>query len=284
MFVLLSVTLCFICYLLCLKLIYNRFNRLWPSSWNNILRSSSRAKGVNLLPIRDPIALTCENDARVLFVTAHPDDECMFFAPAIIKLTELNATVYLLCLSSGNYYNQGAQRKEELFSSCAVLGIPAHRVTIIDNKELQDDPKTEWSISLTAPLILKHITTYSINLVLTFDEGGVSGHANHIAIYKSLSHLAFVGRLPEDCQVLSLHTISILRKYLSIFELPISWLIPSSFFCILGPNEYKKAKEAMLHHRSQLLWFRHVYILLSRYMYVNTFRAVPMEKKKVRFY
>ncbi|KAF4072982.1 hypothetical protein AMELA_G00253760 [Ameiurus melas] len=151
-------------------------------------------------------------------------------------------------------------------------------------KELQDDPKTEWSIALTASLILKHIATYSINLVLTFDEGGVSGHANHIAIYKAFSHLAFVGRIPEDCQVLSLQTISILRKYLSIFELPISWLLPSSFCCIIGPNEYKKAKEAMFHHRSQLLWFRRLYILFSRYMFVNTFRAVPVEKNDVKFY
>ncbi|XP_058239232.1 N-acetylglucosaminyl-phosphatidylinositol de-N-acetylase isoform X2 [Hemibagrus wyckioides] len=168
MFVLLSVTLCFLGYLLCLKLIYNRFNRLWPSSCDSILPPSSRAKGVNFMPTRDPR----ENDARavdgvrVLLVTAHPDDECMFFAPAVLKLTESNAAVYLLCLSSGNYYNQGAQRKEELLGSCAVLGIPAHRVTIIDNKELPDDPKTEWSISLTAPLILKHITTYSINLAI----------------------------------------------------------------------------------------------------------------------
>ncbi|XP_026778202.3 N-acetylglucosaminyl-phosphatidylinositol de-N-acetylase [Pangasianodon hypophthalmus] len=293
MFVLLSVALCFLGYLMCIKLIYNRFNKLWPSSRNNILRSSSRAKDVNSLLSRDPPGLpcrTCETDARaldgvrVLLVTAHPDDECMFFAPAVLKLSESNAAVYLLCLSSGNYYNQGAQRKEELLGSCAVLGIPAHRVTVIDNKELQDDPKTEWSIALTASLILKHITTYSINLVLTFDEGGVSGHANHIAIYKALSHLAFVGRIPEDCQVLSLHTISILRKYLSIFELPISWLLPSSFCCIIGPNEYKKAKEAMLRHRSQLLWFRRLYILFSRYMFVNTFRAVPVEKKDLKFY
>ncbi|KAF5903163.1 N-acetylglucosaminyl-phosphatidylinositol de-N-acetylase, partial [Clarias magur] len=63
-----------------------------------------------------------------------------------------------------NYYNQGAQRKEELLDSCAVLGIPTHRVTIIDNNELKDDPMTEWNIALTAPLILKHITTHSINL------------------------------------------------------------------------------------------------------------------------
>lgn len=42
----------------------------------------------------------CKN---ILFVTAHPDDECMFFGPSIISLTEKpGANVYLLCLSRGN--------------------------------------------------------------------------------------------------------------------------------------------------------------------------------------
>lgn len=36
----------------------------------------------------------------VLFVTAHPDDECMFFAPTIIALSKL-CDVHVLCLSSG---------------------------------------------------------------------------------------------------------------------------------------------------------------------------------------
>lgn len=40
-------------------------------------------------------------DIRALIVTAHPDDECMFFAPTIIRLVELNASVHLLCLSEG---------------------------------------------------------------------------------------------------------------------------------------------------------------------------------------
>lgn len=40
---------------------------------------------------------------RVLIVTAHPDDECMFFGPTILSLTQRNepCTVYLLCLSNG---------------------------------------------------------------------------------------------------------------------------------------------------------------------------------------
>lgn len=40
-------------------------------------------------------------DIRALVVTAHPDDECMFFAPTIIRLVEFNASVHLLCLSEG---------------------------------------------------------------------------------------------------------------------------------------------------------------------------------------
>lgn len=39
---------------------------------------------------------------RVLFVVAHPDDECMFFGPTIIKHTSRHdCQVYLLCLSKG---------------------------------------------------------------------------------------------------------------------------------------------------------------------------------------
>lgn len=40
---------------------------------------------------------------RVLIVTAHPDDECMFFGPTILSLTQRKepCTVYLLCLSNG---------------------------------------------------------------------------------------------------------------------------------------------------------------------------------------
>lgn len=40
---------------------------------------------------------------RVLFVTAHPDDESMFFAPTILTLTRSGQyDVFLLCMSSGD--------------------------------------------------------------------------------------------------------------------------------------------------------------------------------------
>lgn len=42
------------------------------------------------------------NCKNALFVTSHPDDECMFFGPTILTLsTKPECSVYLLCLSRG---------------------------------------------------------------------------------------------------------------------------------------------------------------------------------------
>ena len=41
---------------------------------------------------------------RVLLITAHPDDECMFFAPTVLSLgRSVRAELFLLCLSEGRY-------------------------------------------------------------------------------------------------------------------------------------------------------------------------------------
>ena len=41
---------------------------------------------------------------RILLITAHPDDECMFFAPTVLSLGKsVRAELFLLCLSEGTY-------------------------------------------------------------------------------------------------------------------------------------------------------------------------------------
>ncbi|KAM9348170.1 N-acetylglucosaminyl-phosphatidylinositol de-N-acetylase [Symphorus nematophorus] len=258
-------------YLVWIKCMYYRHRRALVKSLKHVMNVSSNSE-IN------------GADIRALIVTAHPDDECMFFAPTIIRLAELNASVHLLCLSEGNYYNQGAQRKQELLNSCAVLGIPDSRVTIVDHKNLPDDPKAEWKVSLVSSIIVNHINAHSFNMVLTFDGRGVSGHANHIAIHKAVSHLASTGQVPNDCCLLSLVTVSLLRKYTSFLELPLSWLLPSCLRCFTGSQGYRRAKEAMLCHRTQLLWFRHLYIAFSRYMFINTFQMIPQGPKNLKIY
>ncbi|KAM7139655.1 LOW QUALITY PROTEIN: N-acetylglucosaminyl-phosphatidylinositol de-N-acetylase [Macrochelys suwanniensis] len=286
------------------------------------------------------------DDVRALVVTAHPDDEAMFFAPTILSLGRFRAQLWLLCCSSGNYYNQGEIRKKELVQSCAVLGIPPSNVTVIDHSGLQegfrdaakqegkrsnwdyrgegsdivktpietslpvqslltdelspgtclragkgsegelshkkdrkapsvtmdlpDDPAVEWDTHLLSTFVIKHIETNNINLLITFDAGGVSGHANHIALYAALRYLHSEGKLPEGCRVLTLKSVNLLRKYISILDVPISCLQSQDVLFILTKEESEQAKRAMRCHHSQLLWFRHTYILFSRFMVINS--------------
>lgn len=75
-------------YFICIKYSYSRHQRNFFKSLKHVINVSSSSER------------KCPG-IRALVVTAHPDDECMFFAPAIIQLVALNASVHLLCLSQG---------------------------------------------------------------------------------------------------------------------------------------------------------------------------------------
>lgn len=71
---------------------------------------------------------------NILLVTAHPDDEAMFFAPTILSLSrKTSLDMFHLCLSSGNADGLGAIRKAELTNSLDVLGIHRDKRWIFDH-------------------------------------------------------------------------------------------------------------------------------------------------------
>ena len=71
---------------------------------------------------------------NILLVTAHPDDEAMFFAPTILSLSRKPSLgLYHLCLSSGNADGLGVIRKTELSNSLDVLGIHPDKRWIFDH-------------------------------------------------------------------------------------------------------------------------------------------------------
>uniref|UniRef100_H0WV61 N-acetylglucosaminyl-phosphatidylinositol de-N-acetylase n=1 Tax=Otolemur garnettii TaxID=30611 RepID=H0WV61_OTOGA len=206
---------------------------------------------------------------RTLLVIAHPDDEAMFFAPTVLGLARLGHRVSLLCFSAGNYYNQGEIRKKELLQSCDVLGIPPSSVMIIDNRDFPDDPGVQWDTERVASVLLQHIEANGINLVIIpREEGG--GHNNHSALYAAVRSLHSEGKFPKGCAVLTLQSVNVLRKYLSLLDLPLSLLQTQDVLFVLTGEEVAQAKSAMSCHRSQLLWFRRLYVLFSRYMRINS--------------
>ncbi|XP_066268022.1 N-acetylglucosaminyl-phosphatidylinositol de-N-acetylase-like [Branchiostoma lanceolatum] len=212
--------------------------------------------------------------ARVLVVTAHPDDECMFFAPTVLETLRLGHQVFLLCLSTGNFEKKGHTRRRELLKSAAILGIPADNVTVVDNPDLPDDINIAWDTKLVAQKILEHIFETSAYVVITFDHYGVSGHKNHSSLYHGVNDLVERGQMPDNVLVYVLESVSIMRKYTSFLDVLPSILSSASTLFLSGYPAILKAQRAMCAHRSQLVWFRWLYIAFSRYMVINTLRPL----------
>uniref|UniRef100_A0A340TBD5 N-acetylglucosaminylphosphatidylinositol deacetylase n=1 Tax=Anopheles minimus TaxID=112268 RepID=A0A340TBD5_9DIPT len=217
---------------------------------------------------------------RALLVTAHPDDEVMFFGPTILELRRRQCRVFILCLSEGNHDRKGAVRRQELWDACESLGVRPEDITLVNATHLQDDPTAEWKTVTVANQLLRQLESLDAELLITFDKDGISGHPNHCAIYYATASLCLSGMIPSNCKVLTLETVNLCRKYLSIFDLPVTLLL-STNWVILSWRARRAIQNAMRLHNSQMVWFRKLYIVFSRYMVINTLREI--NKSDVEF-
>ncbi|KAJ3426771.1 n-acetylglucosaminyl-phosphatidylinositol de-n-acetylase [Anaeramoeba flamelloides] len=210
-------------------------------------------------------------------IIAHPDDECMFFTPTINAFLSRGIKVYVICLSSGNYYGKGEIRKRELILSCNTLGIPASRVYIEDSPKLQDG--AEWNPSDGVIAIRKAFRSFDIlpDFILSFDSFGVSGHKNHKSTYLAIQELISQQREMEEklIRVFKLCSVGIVRKHIAILDLWFA-LIERLFdrVDLLIVGKWENSLQAMRQHKSQLVWFRWLYILFARYTMINTFKEL----------
>ena len=99
-----------------------------------VILGSPAARNLDLLAAPSP-----SKAANVLLLTAHPDDECMFFAPTLLALQEATSAsqpaprLHSLCLSVGNADGLGDVRRHELARSLDVLGIGEGRRWVVDH-------------------------------------------------------------------------------------------------------------------------------------------------------
>lgn len=75
------------------------------------------------------------NTSRILLLTAHPDDECLFFAPTVLALRgdPTRPEIYSLTMSIGDAAGLGKTRKEELSRSLDVMGIDQDKRWVVDH-------------------------------------------------------------------------------------------------------------------------------------------------------
>lgn len=188
---------------------------------------------------------------NIVLVTAHPDDEVMFFAPFAIRNGK---SITLVCLSEGGNV---PGRCDELRGAAGVLGI-RH---VICGPYYRDGFEEQWpDVNSKVYEIVAKLENKEWDLIVTFDAHGVSAHPNHHAC--------------SDIKgAMKLQSVPLWWKYLGPFSLIMDYYLggDTTDVYVSDLSEYVLIILAMLRHRSQLVWFRYLYLAFSRYLWINTF-------------
>jgi len=127
-------------------------------------------------------------ELRLLAVFAHPDDETFRPGGTLALLARHDVGVYVLTATRGQMGSCGdpplcsleelpAVRERELRCACAVLGLAPPRLL-----DYQDGRLPEVNPEEITAHILTAVSEIHPQVLLTFGPGGLSGHADHIAI------------------------------------------------------------------------------------------------------
>jgi LmbE family N-acetylglucosaminyl deacetylase len=129
------------------------------------------------------------NELRLMLVLAHPDDESLGNGGMVARYAAEGVETYLVTATRGEqgwfgpeYENPGPEelgriREAELLEAAEVLGL--REVSFLDYRdgELDQAPADE-----VVRKIVWHIRRVKPGVVVTFDQNGLYGHPDHIAI------------------------------------------------------------------------------------------------------
>ena len=130
--------------------------------------------------------------------------------------------------------------------------------------------KTNWPKGIVADNISRYLRSSNVrmDIIITFDENGVSSHPNHIGVYEGCCEV-FLQNQFGLTQLWTLETVNILRKYISYWD--INLVLPSVH--MLASFDPRPSFGSLSLHHSQFVWFRKLFIFFSRYTFVNTFNV-----------
>lgn len=157
---------------------------------------------------------------NVLLVTAHPDDETMFFSPLLNYLQSENFNTHVLCLTYGQLLPEMSSpvRKSEFESVMDFLKIKDFKILNLENEGVFDSPKEHsWDLKIVHREVANYVTEKKIDCVFTFDYYGISGHQHHswvsetIQINKNYFH-------EKSIKVYLLRSVGIFRKFCLIWD------------------------------------------------------------------
>lgn len=72
---------------------------------------------------------------------------------------------------------------------------------MIEHSKLPDNPEIAWNKTIIKEVLLKYIEKLCVDTIITFDDYGVSGHLNHVSVYRAMQTMYSKGALPVGTQV-----------------------------------------------------------------------------------
>jgi N-acetylglucosaminylphosphatidylinositol deacetylase len=265
-----------------------------------------RLRATELLKVKEHFD---EGNDLVIFVIAHPDDESMFFSPAIRALLQCRIRVQVLCLSKGNFEGLGNIRVIELRESCQTLGL-TDKPTVRDVLEDGPFPWDPMIVANEIKLYIEQLNPHSPQKqthICTFDRHGVSGHPNHISIAKGVQLLLNPTKGHSELLKSDYDTDKVSGKpcnhknlKIKLIELessPYKWTgfiaplletirssirtrsnLPANSIEIVPTLSFAEYLEfgvgAMIKHQTQMVWFRYLYLAFSSHMHVNRLKII----------
>ena len=112
-----------------------------------------------------------------------------------------------------------------------------------------------------------------IDIIVTFDDWGVSNHPNHIAIFYGVEKL--MQKKLVDVEVMTLSSVIWFRKFILIFDVNLIIMDEWQAFRYNVCEAYSTLAE----HETQNVWFRKLFVLFSRYTYINSFTRYVQSHK-----
>jgi len=123
--------------------------------------------------------------AIIACVFAHPDDEAFGPGGTIAKLANDNH-IEIICCTDGDHQDRGLKniRDKELLASAKILGVK--QVHFLD---FADGSLCNSLYHQLANQIKEKLDKIKPETLITFDENGVSGHLDHIAVTSVINWL-----------------------------------------------------------------------------------------------
>lgn len=249
---------------------------------------------------------------NVALIIAHPDDETMFFIPTLQQLRSHSHNIHVLCMCNGSV-QQNQSRTAELLSVCKYMNINEKNVWIVDDKLLPDGihKSNNWSTARIAQYITIFIKQHLIDIIITFDSYGVSGHINHQATYygvleyltnvhtnyykqqqQQLQYTNTKHTLPLPPVVYTLQSQSLIEKYIGMVNIllvdmtqkqiihqrnhSIHRSVPLELVAIYINSTHNYY--CMSLHTSQFVWYRKLFVYFSSYTYINKLELIDLEQ------